>query len=211
MNDHGVDFEDEPIDACAHEHRRSPSPPPSAAYYVKIVALLLTLFVGMGFVIVRSHNSFIAPLLEAFAEQDMFLRNNTVNFNRKCIDPAVKAAFGGFDGCLAHETNIKAGYYYPAMQRYLRKIDPCSDKGCLHVEMNFMSLLVFVVPLVIGLSALLFVVVMAFVLMALWRALSARYELPDRMPSYGYAPPAAAKRRPDAEQFTYPPQVHRRR
>jgi len=199
------DKEDEDIDA---EHRCNKHSPIA---YVKLMFLSVGLLMAVGFLGVRLHNSCIAPFVDALKEQSLILRNNTINYNKKCLDLAVKASYDGFDNCIAHETIIKAGYYYPALQIYLRKMDPCSDKGCLHVEMNAMSWLMFIVPVGFGLSTLLLAVVIGIIVIGLHRALNTRYELPNRMPFQTFITPKrqpsrnASKRVHTVESFTYPP------
>lgn len=164
-----------------------PQPPsPNArqvnlGFYIK--CMLLVIVVGYG--LVRAHNAFVVPLLDAFKEQAALLRENKINYENKCLDPKVKASYQGFDGCLAHETVITSGLYYPAFKLYMRKLDPCSEKGCLSVEMNAASWLTLILPLGFGIGMLLTIITLVLIVICVQRALSARYEFPDRMPSYG--------------------------
>lgn len=176
-DDDGRDFSDDDDDA-----RRSATPAKhiDVWHYLKWMLFVVVL----GYVLVRAHNACIAPIFDAFKEQAQILKANTVNHQNKCLDARVKASYQGYDGCLAHEEVIASGLYYPAFKLYMRKMDPCSEKGCLSIEMNALSWLTLVVPLGLGIGALLAIVILVVIVIGVQRSLSARYEMPDRMPSY---------------------------
>jgi len=172
------------------------------ARYVKYMLAVIVL----GYLIVRAHNAFVSPLFDALKEQRKIINDHTINYNNKCLDPRVKASYQGFDKCLEHADVIESGLYYPAFKSYMRKMDPCSEKGCLTIEMNAVSWLTLLLPLGFGIGALLTIVMLVLIVIGVHRMLSARYEFPDRMPAYSKARwtpsggrPSPARRRPTLE------------
>ncbi len=178
-----VDIPDEEYEVIYESERpRLPSSVPTfnIGFYVKCMLAVIVL----GYCLVRAHNAFVVPLFDAFKEHEAVLRENTINYKNKCVNEQVKASYQGYDGCLKHEAVIKGGFYYPAFNLYKRKLDPCGEKGCLSVEMNAVSWLTLVLPLGFGIGTLLTIVVLVLIIVGVQRALNARYEFPDRMPTY---------------------------